>query len=566
MDGWAIDLGNSNTRVARWDHESSSPSLLELPNICREPGGSEPLAAPRLIPSATEIIRNPSWLARLGRSPFLAKRCFLGDLALIGRPALERNIGFTRPEFVRAFKPYLGRESIRTLARIDGRSYSAREVARLFVRELLAEVKATTGERIRDLVLTTPVDAYETYRAELSGIARQLGVKELRFIDEPVAAALGYGLGLGRERVILVVDFGAGTLDLALVSYSAREAEGGSAKVIAKRGESLGGKHVDQWLLADLSKALGYDLENDDSEGDAVFWRQFMLAEARRVKEALFFNPTSIFQLTPPDHLRRLTEEGMRSDDPWTEISREHLVKVLEEHQVYDRIEGCLEDVLATAAEAKIGEDDIEEVLMVGGSSLLPGIYPYFEKRFGRDRVRAWQPFQAVAYGACAFASRSITQSDFIVHDYAIVTFNPETHEKQYTVIVPKGTRFPSAPDLWRRQLIPTCALGEPESVFKLVICELGRDGDAERKFMWDENGQLHRIDQESADGQPVVVPLNESNPTLGTIDPPHSPRDKRPRLDVSFFINADRWLCSTVIDLKTGKTVLNEVRVVRLV
>ena len=291
-----------------------------------------------------------------------------------------------------------------------------------------------------------------------------------------------------------------------------------------------------------------------------------MLAEARRVKETLFFNPTSVFQLTPPDHLRRLTEEAVRSDDPWTEVSREHLVKVLEENKVYDRIEECLEDVLATAADARIGEDDIEEVLMVGGSSLLPGIYPYFEKRFGRDRVRAWQPFQAVAYGACAFASRSITQSDFIVHDYAIVTFNPDTHEKEYTVIVPKGTRFPSPPDLWRRQMIPTCALGEPESVFKLVICELGRDGDAERKFMWDENGQLHRIDEESPDGQPVVVPLNESNPTLGTIDPPHPPSDKRPRLEVSFFINADRWLCSTVIDLKTRQTVLNEARVVRLV
>ena len=133
-------------------------------------------------------------------------------------------------------------------------------------------------------------------------------------------------------------------------------------------------------------------------------------------------------------------------------------------------------------------------------------------------------------------------------------------------MIVPKGTRFPSSPDLWRRQMIPTCALGEPESVFKLVICELGHDGDAERKFMWDENGQLHRIDEEAADGQPVVVPLNETNPTLGTIDPPHAPSDKRPRLDVSFYINADRWLCSTVIDLKTRQTILNEARVVRLV
>ena len=56
MDGWAIDLGNSNTRVARWDSETGAPALLELPGICRQPGGTEPLSAPRLVPSATEII------------------------------------------------------------------------------------------------------------------------------------------------------------------------------------------------------------------------------------------------------------------------------------------------------------------------------------------------------------------------------------------------------------------------------------------------------------------------------------------------------------------------------
>ncbi|MEM1442910.1 MAG: Hsp70 family protein, partial [Verrucomicrobiota bacterium] len=322
MDGWAIDLGNSNTRVARWDPESGAPKLLELPGICREPGGTEPLSAPRLIPSATEIIADPSWVARLSRRPFFAKRLLLGDLATIGRPALENNIDEMRPGFVPAFKPYLDRESTRTLTRVGRRSYSARDVARLFVRELLAEIKTTTGVRVRDLVLTTPVEAFETYRAELSGIARSLGVRKLRFIDEPVAAALGYGLSLGRERLILVVDFGAGTLDLALVSFSAKEAEGGTARVIAKRGDSLGGKHVDQWLLGDFSKTMGYDLGRDDRDEDGRLWRQFMLAEARRVKETLFFQPTSIFQLTPPDHMRSLCSEGLRADDPWMEVTR----------------------------------------------------------------------------------------------------------------------------------------------------------------------------------------------------------------------------------------------------
>ena len=198
MSGWAIDLGNSHTRVARWDEDSAAPRLLELPTICRVPGGTEPLAAPRLIPSATEILQDPTWWARVGRRRLLSRRWFLGRLAWIGRPAVDRNLGSILPGYVPAFKPYLDREALRVLAQVGRKSYTARDVARLFVRELFAEIKRSTGERIRDLVLTTPVEAYETYRAELSRVARHLGVDRVRFVDEPVAAALGYGLGLSR--------------------------------------------------------------------------------------------------------------------------------------------------------------------------------------------------------------------------------------------------------------------------------------------------------------------------------------------------------------------------------
>ena len=365
------------------------------------------------------------------------------------------------------------------------------------------------------------------------------------------------------------MDFGAGTLHFALVAVSMEDAEGGEARVIAKTGRPLGGKHVDQWLLGDLSKKLGYDLESDNEGGPAAFWRQFMLAEARRVKEELFFKPTSVFQLVPPAHLRRLPEAGFQLDEnPWLEITREHLVEVLETQKLYGILEDCLEAVLEQATDRSVTEDDIEEVLMVGGSTLLPEVYSLFEARFGRDRVRAWQPFQAVVYGASAFAAERVTQSDFIVHDYAIVTYNAKTHEKEYAVIVPRGTRFPTPPSFWRRQMVPTCALGEPESMFKLVICELGRGSEEGQRFLWDENGQLHRVGREEAgeDGAPIVVPLNESNPTLGRLDPPHAPSDRRPRIEISFSVNEERWLCATVVDLMTKRKTLKDAKIVRLV
>jgi molecular chaperone DnaK (HSP70) len=563
MSGWAIDLGNSHTRVARWDREAGTPRLLELPDICRLPGGSEPLAAPRLIPSATEIITPASLATRIGTWPLIRRYWFLGQRAYIGRPALERNLGFARTTFAPAFKPFLDRESLRPIARSPRRAYTARDVARLFMRELLAAIKRKTGVRPRELVLTTPVEAYETYRAELQRISRSLGVKRLQFVDEPVAASLGYGLSLSQERVVLVVDFGAGTLDLALVGLSARGVMEGKANVIAKHGRDLGGNLVDVWLLAELAQELGYPFEPgvEYETEEQVFWRRLMLAEARRIKEALFFKPWTIFHYTPPSHLRSEAVAG--EELPWLEITRERLVHILEQHRLYETLEGCVERILEQARASDIEEQDIDEVLMIGGSTLLPGVYPMFEQRFGRDRVRAWQPFEAVVFGACALAANSFSPSDFIVHDYAFVTYDPRTHEKQYTIIVPRGTRFPTQPDLWRGQLVPTCALGEPESVFKLVVCELGQTGRDDHRFIWDAEGVLHKADQN--DNQPIVVPLNDSSPTLGNLNPPHSPRDRRPRLDVSFSVSAERWLTVKVIDLKTKETLLNGARVVRI-
>ena len=111
----------------------------------------------------------------------------------------------------------------------------------------------------------------------------------------------------------------------------------------------------------------------------------------------------------------------------------------------------------------------------------------------------------------------------------------------------------------------PTCALGEPEKIFKLVICEIG-EGGAERSFAWDDAGMLYKMGGARGDGTDrLVVKLNETDPALGHLDPPHSPSDRSPRLDVAFGVNAERWLCATVLDLRTKKHLMKEEPVVRL-
>ena len=552
MACWALDLGTTNSALARWDEATGQPQLVELPGVCRHPDRGEPLEAPRMVPTAVHLLDEAGWLARLGGwvSPGHGPR-----RALIGRPALERNRDAAHPAFVPAFKPALVGEPTRPLARRGRRPVSAREVAAAFLAELLAEVRRETGERVRDLVVTAPVSAFETYRAELQQILGRLGVRRVRFLDEPVAAALGYGVGLSRDRRALVVDVGGGTMHAVLVALSARGALAGEARVLAKKGRWMGGNAVDGWVVEEACRLASLPAPEEDGDEQARFWRRLMLAEACRVKEAVHFDETAVFRVIPPGL-------GARSASSLLTFTRAQLASLLESNGFYRGLESCLDTVLA---DARLTADDVDDVLLVGGSTLLPGVFTRLEARFGRPRIRGWYPFEAVALGAACFAADRAFAADFIVHDYAFVTHEPGTGRPQHTIVVPRGTRFPTAPDFWKRQLVPTCSLGEPESIFRLVICEVERADGEGRRYVWDASGDLQKVGGEGGRDE-VVVPLNASSPTLGYLDPPHDPRDRRPRLEVAFGVSEERWLVATVHDLLTRRELMHEEPVVRLV
>src|SRR6202163_686012 len=557
MTAWALDLGTTNCGVACWDPALGRPRLIELPTVCRKLDAKDPLEAPRLLPSAVHLLENPAFLDRLGSWPPLERRFFLGRRALIGRAALQHNEGTVYPSFVPTFKPALSEESLRPLARVGRESVTARDAAHAFLRELLCEVKRATGHRVRDLVVTSPVTAFETYRAEVQQVLRQLSVHRVRFIDEPVAAALGYGISLSQERTVLVVDVGGGTMHAVLVRLSPQGAVSGQANVLAKRGRTIGGNAVDGWVLDDLCRQMGQRLSEDDDEVDRL-WRRLMLAEACRVKEAVFFQPEEAFLMSPE---RSLLPAAPRQGRGFVALTRDRLREILDEQGFYRSLSASVDEVLEQGG---VTAGTVDDVLLVGGSTLLPGFFSWFEERFERRRVRAWQPFEAVVYGAACFAGDRMEALDFIIHDYAFVTHDPKTGEAQHTVIVPRGTRFPTSPELWKRQLVPTCALGEPESLFQLLIREISRaDGD-ERRFVWDAAGDVHKVGGASGDSQ-VVVPLNAASPTLGYLDPPHSPRDRRPRLEIAFGVSSERWLIATVRDLLTHRELMRAEPVVRL-
>ena len=148
--------------------------------------------------------------------------------------------------------------------------------------------------------MTSPVSAFETYRAEVQRLLVDLGVSRVRFVDEPVAAALGYGLSLSHERCVLVVDIGGGTMHVALVELSPR----GRARRRSARDREAGppARRQRRRRLAARGRLREGGLPALDVLGDeeARFWRRVMLAEACRVKEALHFEETAVFRVTPP--------------------------------------------------------------------------------------------------------------------------------------------------------------------------------------------------------------------------------------------------------------------------
>ena len=553
MGHWAIDLGTTNTGVARWDAAARRPVLVSLPAIERPVDPARPLDAAGMVPTATQLLEL-DLAAKLGGWGWFRKNAFVGVHAEIGWPALRQNESWPDPSYSPTFKSALARDANRPVARLGSQNHTARDVARAFFRELLRHVADATGERMRDLVLTAPVGSYDQYRAELRDLAHHVGVRKVRFLDEPVAAAIGYGVGLAAPRNVLVFDMGGGTLHACLVRLDLRVAEAGTCDVLGKEGRAVGGNLVDRWILESVCKEIGLGLDLDPNDETLAMWQRFMLAEARRVKEALHFEPAATFTFTAPEELRGVRARLSNRPNA-VGVTRAGLATLLEQRGLYQ--------LISEAVDTAVAKGEVDEVLLVGGSTLLPGVFPWFEQRFGRDRVRGWQPFESVVLGGAVYAAGAFIQADFIVHDYAILTHDPHSGQPQHTVIIPGGTRFPTAPDLWRRQLVPTCALGEPESVFKLVVSEIGRHGDDARRFGWDASGNLRPL--AAAGSTDVVVSLNGSNPTLGSLDPPHKPSDRRPRLDVCFGVNGDRWLVATVRDLHTKKLLLDGEPVVRL-
>ena len=525
---WAIDLGTSNTTIC--EDRSGHPHVVNLPDLAK----LEPLTQTPVMPSCVCVMDTRA------------------EQVLIGQEAVTYNWDGRAAGFARGFKRYLGTESGRTMARASGRAFTAQDVASLFLREVIGTLEARFGDEVTDITIATPSGFYETYRAELQSIMRRVKRRGLweriwarlrgkpagivfRTLDEPVAAALGYGVDVGRPTTLVAFDFGGGSMEAAVVrTDGARTVETGRAEVLAKQAVELGGDDIDRWVLERFVPSALHDWPE---------WEVALRWEAERVK--------------------LLASAGSEGDftfrnESYGKLDYNVLRDTLAANGLYARIRELL-GALLTELRTRHGvpSDDIDDVILEGGSTLLPEVRNVVGDVLGRDKVREWLPFEAVARGACIFAGGANVE-DFIYHDYALRILPDDDSEAEYELLIPGGTRFPTADDFVTRYYAPGF---DGQQHINLFICEVGRV--AGRPVEWTErpNGSRCFVPR-TAGERAFCLCLNEADPAL-----PLNPagRGTSPRLRVTYSVDENRWLCVTVHDLQRKADLKVKHPVVRL-
>ena len=526
----AIDFGTSNTVVSRWNEALQQPETLSLPGLSMTLGNDPPL-----VPSL-------AYVERLG-----------ADGLVVGQAVRDRGLDMsTDPRFFRNVKRGIGVPWRGFLPEIEGQTVTFDQVGQWFLEAVLNRAKEQTGDS-DSLVFTVPVDSFEAYRLWLGELAERLDFGQVRMIDEPTAAALGYGLS--QEKTLLVMDFGGGTLDWSLVQLATpvEQAPMGfmlkwgrkkpdqnsaqrpqTARVLAKAGENLGGADIDNWLVDHFHQTQNLPIT-------ALTQR---LAE--RLKIRLSDTPTA--------------QEAYFDDGTFDtydlSLNREQFDHILSQHQFLDRLEASLNQVLQQARRQGVAPEDIEAVLLVGGTAQIPAVQTWVQQRFPAEKIKADRPFEAVAQGALQ-VGLGLEVSDFLYHSYGIRYWDRRNNAHGWHPIIPQGQPYPMA----QSAELTLGASVEKQPSIELIIGELGEA--ATQTEVYFENGRL--VTRQLSKSSRTVQPLNDKDGarTIAQLNPPGFPGSDRVR--VLFSVDANRLLRITVEDILTGDTLMANQAVVKL-
>ncbi len=311
---------------------------------------------------------------------------------------------------------------------IRGKLYSPEEISALILRKLADDAAKYLGEKVTKAVITVPAYFNDAQRTATKDAGKIAGLEVLRIINEPTAAALAYGLDKKGHETVLVFDLGGGTFDVSILDVG-----DGVVEVRATAGDShLGGDDFDRRIVDHLAEGFqkenGVDLRKDPQ----ALQRLFEAAEKAKV-ELSSVSQTQVnlpFITADANGPKHLTTTLMRSTF---------------ESLTADLVERCLEPVTQAMADAKVSPNDLDEVILVGGSTRIPAVQALVRRLTGgKDPNMSVNPDEVVAMGAAIQAGVLTGEGpDVVLLDVTPLSLGLETMGGVMTKVVDRNTTVP---------------------------------------------------------------------------------------------------------------------------